>query len=54
VAAEALRSGRVLRVLEEHAASPLPVHAVTPSGRHLAAKVRALIDALVLGLRERV
>ena len=52
VAAESLRMGRVLRVLGGHEGGPLPVHAVTPSGRHLAAKVRALIDALVSGLRE--
>lgn len=52
VAAEALRNGRVLRVLEGHDGGPLPVHAVTPSGRHLAAKVRALIDALASGLKQ--
>lgn len=53
VAAEALRQGRVLRILAEHEDEALGVWAMTPSGRHLAAKVRALIDALLTGLRER-
>lgn len=52
VAAEALRSGRVLRVLAGHEDEPLGVWAMTPSGRHPAAKVRALTEALLHRLRE--
>ncbi len=52
VAAEALRHGRVRRLLEDQEAEVLGVWAMTPSGRHLPAKVRALIDVLVAGLRQ--
>lgn len=52
VAAEALRSGRVLRVLEGQEDEPLGIWAMTPTGRHTPAKVRALTDALLAGLRE--
>jgi DNA-binding transcriptional LysR family regulator len=51
VAADSLAVGRVVRVLEGQEDDPLPIHALTPSGRHLAAKVRALIDSLIGGLR---
>jgi DNA-binding transcriptional LysR family regulator len=51
VATESLRAGRVVRLLAGHAAPPLGVYALTPSGRHLAAKTRTLIDALVRGLK---
>jgi DNA-binding transcriptional LysR family regulator len=51
VAAESLRQGRVLRVLAEHEDEALGAWAMTPSGRHLPAKVRALVDALLAGLR---
>ena len=53
VAAESLRAGRVIRLLQEHESPPLGIFAMTPSGRHLAAKVRLLIDALVQGLRSQ-
>ncbi|UFZ01615.1 LysR family transcriptional regulator [Bradyrhizobium ontarionense] len=43
-AAEALRSGRLKRVLEKHEQPPLPIHIVFPSSRLLSAKVRAFID----------
>ena len=51
VAVESLRAGRVVRLLEGHESEPLGIFAMTPSGRHLAAKVRLLIDALVHELR---
>jgi len=54
VATESLRAGRVSRVLAAHEDAPLGIFALTPTGRHLAAKVRVLIDALVLGLRTEV
>lgn len=50
VATEALSAGRVLRVLEGEADVALPILALTPSGRHLPAKLRALIEALHRGL----
>lgn len=46
VAAEALRAGRVRQVLRDHEAEPYGVHAVYPHSRHLAAKVRMLVDFL--------
>ena len=46
VAGEALRSGRVKRVLAEFETEPYGVHALYPHSRHLAAKVRALVDFL--------
>ncbi|MBP1807360.1 LysR family transcriptional regulator [Rubellimicrobium aerolatum] len=52
VATESLRAGRVLRLLEAHEDAPLPIHALMPSGRHMAAKVRVVVEALAQGLRE--
>ncbi len=46
VAAEALRAGRVRQVLHGFEPEPYGVHAVWPHSRHLAAKVRALVDLL--------
>lgn len=46
VAAEALRAGRVRQVLRDFEAPPFGVHAVYPHSRHLAAKVRVLVDFL--------
>lgn len=47
VATESLQSGRVRRLLADHADTPLGVFALYPPGRHLAASVRALVDFLV-------
>ncbi len=47
VAGEAIRSGRVVRLLAGFATEPYAVHALYPHSRHLAAKVRVLIDFLV-------
>ncbi len=46
VAGEALRSGRVLRLLAAFETAPFGVHALYPQNRHLAAKVRVLVDFL--------
>jgi DNA-binding transcriptional LysR family regulator len=51
VAAASLREGRVVRLLAGQADTPLGIYAMTPSGRHPAAKVRVLVDALAAGLR---
>lgn len=46
VAGPSVASGRVRRVLTRHEAPPLAVLALYPHSRHLAAKVRALVDFL--------
>ncbi|WP_210527345.1 LysR family transcriptional regulator [Rubellimicrobium arenae] len=52
VAAQSLRAGRVVPVLAGHEDSPMGIFAMTPSGRHPAAKVRVLVEALARGLRQ--
>jgi DNA-binding transcriptional LysR family regulator len=47
VAAEDLRAGRLRSILKSFEPEPLYVHAVYPHGRHLAPKVRAMVDFLV-------
>lgn len=47
VAGDALRSGRLRRVLQAFEAEPYAVHALYPHSRHLAGKVRALVDFLL-------
>lgn len=46
VAAEALRTGRLRPILTAYEPEPFGVHAVYPHSRHLAARVRALVDLL--------
>ncbi|MFE3838021.1 LysR family transcriptional regulator [Pseudogemmobacter sonorensis] len=46
VAGPLLRMGEVVQVLPEHEPPPYPVHALYPPSRHLAGKVRALVDYL--------
>jgi DNA-binding transcriptional LysR family regulator len=46
VAGEAIRDGRVVRLLEEFEVGAFGVHALYPHSRHLAAKVRVLVDFL--------
>ncbi|MBS0295476.1 MAG: LysR family transcriptional regulator [Proteobacteria bacterium] len=46
VAAEDLRAGRLKLVLPAFEPQPLPIHAVYPHARHLAAKVRVFVDFL--------
>ncbi|MGJ4926797.1 LysR family transcriptional regulator [Bradyrhizobium sp. HKCCYLS2038] len=43
-AADALRAGRLKRVLAKHEPPPAPIHIVFPSSRLLSAKVRAFVD----------
>ncbi len=51
VAGDALRAGRVQRVLAGYEPEPYAVHALYPHSRHLAGKVRALVDFLVARYR---
>ena len=51
IAAGSLAAGRVVEVLPDQVPDPLGIFAMTPSGRHLAARVCALIEALAVGLR---
>lgn len=52
VAGEALRSGRLVRLLTSFEPEPLGVHALYPHSRLLAAKVRLLVDFLKNRFRE--
>ncbi len=52
VAGQALREGRVRLLLPAFEAAPFGVHALYPHSRHLAAKVRALVDFLVERYRD--
>jgi DNA-binding transcriptional LysR family regulator len=47
VAAPGLRDGRLRLILPDFEAEPIELAALYPAGRHLAAKVRVLIDFLV-------
>lgn len=47
VAAASIRAGRVRRVLQGFEPAPYGIHALYPHRRHLAAKVRVLVDFLV-------
>lgn len=51
--ADELASGALVEVLPAHRPEPLPISAVTPSGRLVPPRVRLLLDALTT-LRERV
>jgi DNA-binding transcriptional LysR family regulator len=46
VAGDAIRSGQVKRLLQAFETDPYGVHALYPHSRHLAAKVRLLVDFL--------
>ena len=41
-----LAAGRIQRILADHAPEPLGIHAIFPPGRHMAQKVRVLVDFL--------
>jgi DNA-binding transcriptional LysR family regulator len=47
VAGGRLRTGTLVPVLAAYEAEPLGLWAVYPAGRHLAAKVRVMVDFLV-------
>jgi len=53
-AADALRDGRLLRVLTAWEAPRLPIHVLYPRQGRLALKVRAFVDAIVPALRARL
>lgn len=53
VASEALGAGRLREVLADHADAPMGVFALYPPGRHLAVKVRVLVDFLAAWFRDR-
>lgn len=46
IVADLLRSGRLVRILDEYAPPPVGVHALLPSNRYLPNRVRVLIDYL--------
>lgn len=48
VAESALSRGELVAVLAEYEPPAIPVHIVYPPGRHLAGKVRVMVDELVL------
>ncbi|WP_420342277.1 LysR family transcriptional regulator [Paenirhodobacter sp.] len=47
IAGESLRAGRLVALLRDEEAISYTIHAVYPPARHLAVKVRALVDYLV-------
>ncbi|MCK8465363.1 substrate binding domain-containing protein [Aliiroseovarius sp. S1339] len=47
VAGDVIRSGRVMRILQPFEPEPYDVYVLYPHSRHLSAKVRLLVDALV-------
>jgi DNA-binding transcriptional LysR family regulator len=48
-----VQDGRLAIILSEAEHAPLPVHLLTPEGRHAAPKVRAVLDFAAPRLRER-
>lgn len=52
VAGERIRAGQLVPVLAAHEADPLALWAVYTTGRHLAAKVRVMVDFLVTRLQD--
>ena len=49
--AEHLHTGDLVSILQDMAAVPVNVHALWPGSRHLSAKVRYIVDALVMKAR---
>jgi DNA-binding transcriptional LysR family regulator len=52
MAGEELRTGRLIRLLEAYELDPAEVYAVFPAGPRPSAKVRAIVDHLVVALNE--
>ena len=52
--ADALRAGRLVRILEPHEGAPIPVHLVYPAGSAEAANLRAFVDLAVPWLRKQL
>jgi DNA-binding transcriptional LysR family regulator len=42
-----VRAGRLVPLLQEYSAAPLPIYAIYPSRKHLSAKVRLFVEFLV-------
>ncbi len=42
-----VRAGRLVPLLQEYSAAPLPIYAIYPSRKHLSAKVRRFVEFLV-------
>lgn len=51
IAGPSIREGRVRQLLREFESTPLGIHAVYPPARHLAIKVRTLVDYLAESFR---
>lgn len=51
IAAASLREGRVRRIMRDSDDAPLGIYALYPPARHLALKVRTLVDFLANGFR---
>lgn len=51
IAGESIRAGRVVELLKAEKAPPLAVHALYPPARHLALRVRTLVDFLARRFR---
>lgn len=49
--AEHLAAGRLVRILADYEAGPLPIHVLHREGRQASAKVRCFVDFLVEHLR---
>ena len=47
VAGDAIRAGRIMRILQDFEPEPYDVYVLYPHSRHLSAKVRLLVDMLV-------
>jgi DNA-binding transcriptional LysR family regulator len=47
IVGDAVRAGRLVPLLQDFQAPPLPIYAVYPSRKHLSAKVRLFVDFLV-------
>lgn len=52
-AVDALAGKSLVRLLREYEGDDIPVHVLYPDGRHPPPKLRAFLDALVPGLRQR-
>lgn len=46
IAGPDIRAGRLVPLLQDYLAPPLPIHAIYPTRRHLSAKVRVFVDFL--------
>jgi DNA-binding transcriptional LysR family regulator len=47
MAAPLIKSGELVRILDDWQADPIPVHVVYPPNRHLSSKLRVFVDWVV-------